>query len=227
MKIIACVLRKGGLPARYGRKYCRTGHEFFYEALIQKEYLALHLSLLPPSGRVRSGYVLVSPLHQSLQQPREPHHLQHLESGPQVAARSFRPCKHSFKPAAAAKIAFNYCFEQLLKRRSGNRWSSSGGLNRLKVLRSDRLLCVSSRIEKRRTVVPALLGALENRRSSEVNLDYFYRLLFTTENLKLVHIVCHKKEAHNLPCDRRKVFRQAANTSKSKHKSEGKKRRFM
>lgn len=98
------------------------------------------------------------------------------------------------------------------------------GLNRLKVLRSDRLLCVSSRIEKRRTIIPALLGALENRRSSEVNLDYFYRLLFTTENLKLVHIVCHKKEAHNLPCDSRKVFGQAANTSK--HKSVGKKRRF-
>lgn len=101
------------------------------------------------------------------------------------------------------------------------------GLNQLKVLRSDRLLCVSSRIEKRRTVVPALLGALENRGSSEVNLDYFYRLLFTTENLKLVHIVCHKKEAHNLLCDSRKVFRQAANTNTSKHKSEGKKRRFM
>lgn len=64
----------------------------------------------PPSGRVRSGHVLVFPLHQSLQQPREPHLLQHLESGPQVAARSFRPCKHSFKPATAAKIAFNYCF---------------------------------------------------------------------------------------------------------------------
>lgn len=109
----------------------------------------------------------------------------------------------------------------------GDRWSSSGGLNQLKVLRSDRLLCLSSRIEKRRTVVPALLAALENCRSSEVNLDYFYRLLFTTENLKLVHIVCHKKEAHNLPCDGGKVFRKAANASNSEHKGKGKKRRFM
>lgn len=64
--------------------------------------------------------------------------------------------------------------------------------------------------------MPALLAALENRRSAEVNLDYFYGLLFTTENLKLVHIVCHKKEAHNLQCDSRKVFRQAAAASNSK-----------
>lgn len=62
----------------------------------------------PPSGLVRSGHVLVSPLHQSLQQPREPHHLQHLESGPQVAPRSFRPIKRSFKPGTAAKTAFNH-----------------------------------------------------------------------------------------------------------------------
>lgn len=108
----------------------------------------------------------------------------------------------------------------------GNRWSSSGGLISLKCW-DQTLLCVSSRIEKRRTVVPALLAALENHRSSEVNLDYFYRLLFTTENLKLVHIVCHKKETHNLPCDSRKVFKKAANTSNSKHKSKAKKRPFM
>lgn len=87
-------------------------------------------------------------------------------------------------------------------------------------------LCVSSRIEKRRTIVPALLGALERHTKAEVNLDYFYRLLFTTENLKLVHIVCHKKEAHNLACDGRKVLRQAAHTNDKKDESKGKKRRL-
>lgn len=86
--------------------------------------------------------------------------------------------------------------------------------------------CVSSRIEKRRTIVPTLLGALEGHKMAEVNLDYFYRLLFTTENLKLVHVVCHKKEAHNLACDSRKVFRRAANAGDTKNKSKGKKRRL-
>lgn len=84
----------------------------------------------------------------------------------------------------------------------------------------------SSRIEKRRTIVPTLLSALEGHKTAEVNLDYFYRLLFTTENLKLVHVVCHKKEAHNLACDSRKVFRRAAKAGDTKSKSRGKKRRL-
>lgn len=87
-------------------------------------------------------------------------------------------------------------------------------------------LCVLSRIEKRRTIIPALLGALERHTKAEVNLDYFYRLLFTTENLKLVHIVCHKKEAHDLACDSTKVLRRAANTRDRKDESNGKKRRL-
>lgn len=87
-------------------------------------------------------------------------------------------------------------------------------------------LCVSSRIEKRRTIVPALLGAVEGCTKAEVNLDYFYRLLFTTENLKLVHIVCHKKEAHNLACDSRKFFRRTANTRGKKGQREVKKKRL-
>lgn len=86
-------------------------------------------------------------------------------------------------------------------------------LNQLNMLTTDRLLSIFSRIEKRRAVIPALLEALENNKTSEVNLDYFYSLLFTTENLKLVHIVCHNKEAHNLACDSRKVLKRAASTS--------------
>ncbi|XP_061701041.1 DNA fragmentation factor subunit beta isoform X2 [Syngnathoides biaculeatus] len=64
------------------------------------------------------------------------------------------------------------------------------------------------RIEKKRTVIPALLEALQNHKSEDINLTYFYRLLFTRDNLKLVHIVCHKKGAHNLRCDPDKIFKR-------------------
>ncbi|XP_077577757.1 DNA fragmentation factor subunit beta isoform X2 [Stigmatopora nigra] len=64
------------------------------------------------------------------------------------------------------------------------------------------------RIEKRRSVIPALLEALRHHKYEEINLDYFYRLLFTWENLKLVHIVCHKKEAHHLQCDPKQILTQ-------------------
>ncbi|XP_041702395.1 DNA fragmentation factor subunit beta [Coregonus clupeaformis] len=64
------------------------------------------------------------------------------------------------------------------------------------------------RIEKKRTVIPALVEALQNRNSNNINLDYFYKLLFTRENLKLVHIVCHKKSAHDLLCDKRNMYKR-------------------
>lgn len=88
------------------------------------------------------------------------------------------------------------------------------------------LLHLVSRIEKKRTVIPAMLEALQNHNSADVNLDYFYRLLFTRENLKLVHIVCHKKGAHNLLCDTKEIFRQASDTGNRKQKAKGKKRRL-
>lgn len=34
-----------------------------------------------------------------------------------------------------------------------------------------------------------------------LNWNYFYKLLFTRDNLKLVHIACHDKKEHNLQCD--------------------------
>ncbi|XP_077371020.1 DNA fragmentation factor subunit beta [Festucalex cinctus] len=71
------------------------------------------------------------------------------------------------------------------------------------------------RIEKKRTIIPAFLEALQNHTSEDINLTYFYRLLFTRDNLKLVHIVCHKKGAHNLLCDPNKIF-------KTKHRSKKK-----
>ncbi|XP_008278419.1 DNA fragmentation factor subunit beta [Stegastes partitus] len=83
------------------------------------------------------------------------------------------------------------------------------------------------RIEKKRTVIPALLEALQNHKSADVNLDYFYQLLFTRENLKLVHIVCHKKGQHNLECDPKKIFRNASDAKKAKRKPNVKKRRLV
>lgn len=83
-----------------------------------------------------------------------------------------------------------------------------------------------SRIEKKRTVIPALLEALQNHRSTDINLNYFYQLLFTRENLKLVHIVCHKKGAHNLQCDTKKIYNNATKDLKAKQKPKVKKRRM-
>lgn len=61
------------------------------------------------------------------------------------------------------------------------------------------------RIEKKRTVVPTLAEVIQEGR--EVNWEYFYSLLFTAENLKLVHIACHKKTTHKLECDRSRIYR--------------------
>nr|CAD7261019.1 unnamed protein product [Timema shepardi] len=59
------------------------------------------------------------------------------------------------------------------------------------------------RIERSRTVVPAILEAasISVQEHRMVNCSYFFTLLFTLYNLKLVHIVCHDKGAHNVRCD--------------------------
>ncbi|XP_044092933.1 DNA fragmentation factor subunit beta isoform X2 [Neovison vison] len=62
-------------------------------------------------------------------------------------------------------------------------------------------------IEKKRTVVPTLAEAVTARDGREVAWEYFYGLLFTSENLKLVHIACHKKTTHKLSCDPRRLYR--------------------
>ncbi|KFO76666.1 DNA fragmentation factor subunit beta, partial [Cuculus canorus] len=67
-------------------------------------------------------------------------------------------------------------------------------------------------IEKKRAVVPELAEAVKTRDGREVNWEYFYRLLFTMENLKLVHIACHKKTNHNLSCDKTKIYRKRKKT---------------
>nr|XP_060479584.1 DNA fragmentation factor subunit beta isoform X1 [Panthera onca] len=62
-------------------------------------------------------------------------------------------------------------------------------------------------IEKRRTVIPTLEAAVAERAGREVSWEYFYSLLFTAHNLKLVHIACHKKTSHGLSCDPRRIYR--------------------
>uniref|UniRef100_A0A8D0H2V5 DNA fragmentation factor subunit beta n=1 Tax=Sphenodon punctatus TaxID=8508 RepID=A0A8D0H2V5_SPHPU len=69
-------------------------------------------------------------------------------------------------------------------------------------------------IEKKRTIVPTLAEAVKNQDGREVNWEYFYRLLFTLDNLKLVHIACHKKISNNLSCDKMKIYREKKRTRK-------------
>lgn len=58
-------------------------------------------------------------------------------------------------------------------------------------------------VERSRTILPALLEAAKqaSEKNCAINADYFYRLLCTTDNLKLVHIVCHDKGARNIQCE--------------------------
>lgn len=62
-------------------------------------------------------------------------------------------------------------------------------------------------IEKKRTIVPTLAEAIREQDGREVNWEYFYSLLFTSENLKLVHIACHKKTIHKLTCDPDRIYK--------------------
>jgi len=64
------------------------------------------------------------------------------------------------------------------------------------------------RIEKSREILPRLLESIiECPKTKQVNWKYFFELLFTVQNLKLVDIRCHKKEKHTAcVVDRRKVY---------------------
>lgn len=63
-------------------------------------------------------------------------------------------------------------------------------------------------IEKSREILPKLIHAASKVPSKKkLNMKYFYSLLFTRENLKLVHITCHKKEEHkSRKCDSNKFY---------------------
>ncbi|XP_043237611.1 DNA fragmentation factor subunit beta-like [Amphibalanus amphitrite] len=63
------------------------------------------------------------------------------------------------------------------------------------------------RIERSRTILPDLVKAARGAGRRRVNWRYFYRLLFTTDNLRLVHIVCHDKGSHDrYQCDQSQVY---------------------
>lgn len=65
------------------------------------------------------------------------------------------------------------------------------------------------RIERSRSVVPAFLKAAQScDKFLSLNFMYFYQLLFTKTNLKLVHVVCHDKSAHNVSCDTRFIYKR-------------------
>lgn len=52
-------------------------------------------------------------------------------------------------------------------------------------------------IEKSRQIFPAMIQAAEScPKGSQLNWRYFYELLFTRKNLKLVHVGCHLKGEH-------------------------------
>ncbi|XP_066296804.1 DNA fragmentation factor subunit beta-like [Branchiostoma lanceolatum] len=64
------------------------------------------------------------------------------------------------------------------------------------------------RIEKSRTILPSMQqAAVSCPKGKQLNWEYFYELLFTTDNLKLVEISCHKKDAHKgYDCDEKKYY---------------------
>lgn len=71
-------------------------------------------------------------------------------------------------------------------------------------------------IERSRSIVPSLVEAVQLATRSnktrqmiglKLNVSYFYSLMFTRTNLRLVHIVCHDKQEHtSAKCDKKKYF---------------------
>lgn len=51
-------------------------------------------------------------------------------------------------------------------------------------------------VERSRSILPAIRIAIEQAKGRQINVEYFYKLLFTRQNLKLVHPVCHLKTKH-------------------------------
>ena len=63
-------------------------------------------------------------------------------------------------------------------------------------------------VERSRSIVPSLVNAVQTKkRGKKLNIDYFYQMLFTRDNLRLVHIVCHDKTEHSTKkCDNKKFY---------------------
>ncbi len=63
------------------------------------------------------------------------------------------------------------------------------------------------------TMIKAVQGCPKNK---EVNVSYFYKLLFTRDNLKLVHIVCHDKQEHSSKkCNLKSIYCSSSAAKKS------------
>ena len=73
------------------------------------------------------------------------------------------------------------------------------------------------RIERSRTIVPTIIQAVKKcPGNQDINLEYFYKLLFTRDNLKLVHIVCHDKQEHlSAKCDNSMIYKKSKKRKKS------------
>ena len=70
----------------------------------------------------------------------------------------------------------------------------------------DNLVKVRSCLTKKRKERQSLNSNAISRKKT-INKDYFYDLLFTRKNLKLVHIVCHDKQEHlGKKCDENLMF---------------------
>ena len=68
---------------------------------------------------------------------------------------------------------------------------------------------IYNRIEKSREVLPQLVAAVQglSKKKRKLNNKYFFDLLFTRMNLKLVHIACHDKREHtDAQCDPKKFY---------------------
>ncbi|XP_073977037.1 DNA fragmentation factor-related protein 4 isoform X3 [Rhodnius prolixus] len=58
------------------------------------------------------------------------------------------------------------------------------------------------RIERSRTILPTVTKLISVSSDCRINITYLYELLFTTRNLRLVHVVCHDKSSHfSASCD--------------------------
>jgi DNA fragmentation factor beta subunit len=84
-------------------------------------------------------------------------------------------------------------------------------------------LSCSSRVEKSREILPTLAEVVEKcPNSKDVNWEYFYDLLFTKKNLRLVHVACHIKGVHaGKKCDRKKFYKAKKKQKASRVISQG------
>ncbi|XP_028393545.1 DNA fragmentation factor subunit beta-like [Dendronephthya gigantea] len=63
-------------------------------------------------------------------------------------------------------------------------------------------------VEKSREILPTLAEVIKQAKGRDINWQYFYDLLFTKKNLKLVHVACHIKGVHSgKKCDKKQFYK--------------------